>query len=98
MPSITLNSLSDLFATVYHFSVGIAGLAYLGLGLGFLSAAILGARLSDQIYHRVRPFFLLRSLTYPIPKLAARNGGQGKPEMRVPALIFGSFFAPVGLL
>jgi len=71
----------DLFATVYGFSVGIAGLAYLGLGLGFLAATLFGARISDQIYHR----------------LAARNGGQGKPEMRVPALIFGSFFAPIGL-
>ncbi|KAF8138610.1 multidrug resistance protein 4 [Boletus edulis] len=60
----------DLFATVYHFSVGISGLAYLGLDW-----------ISDQIYHR----------------LAARNGGQGKPEMRIPALIFGSFFAPIGL-
>ncbi|KAF8450381.1 major facilitator superfamily domain-containing protein [Boletus edulis BED1] len=71
----------DLFATVYHFSVGISGLAYLGLGLGFCGAALLSAKISDQIYHR----------------LAARNGGQGKPEMRIPALIFGSFFAPIGL-
>jgi hypothetical protein len=31
-------------------------------------------------------------------KLANRNAGQGKPEMRVPALIFGSLFVPVGLL
>ncbi|KAF8558851.1 MFS general substrate transporter [Imleria badia] len=71
----------DLFSTVYHFSVGIGGLAYIGLGVGFLAATIFGAKLSDQIYHR----------------LAARNGGQGKPEMRIPALIFGSFFVPIGL-
>jgi len=30
-------------------------------------------------------------------KLADKNGGVGKPEMRIPALFFGSFFVPVGL-
>lgn len=29
--------------------------------------------------------------------MAAKNGGVGTPEMRVPALVFGSFFVPVGL-
>lgn len=64
-PSVNLNSLSDLFATVYHFSVGTAGLAYIGLGLGFLVATIFGAKISDQIYIRVRARFLLRSWTQP---------------------------------
>ncbi|KAG9317591.1 major facilitator superfamily domain-containing protein [Chiua virens] len=76
---LSRRAISDLFSTVYHFSVGIGGLAYIGLGLGFLIATIFGARISDQIYVR------------------RRNGGQGKPEMRVPTLIFGSFFAPIGL-
>ncbi|KAG5650905.1 hypothetical protein H0H81_010579, partial [Sphagnurus paluster] len=30
-------------------------------------------------------------------QLADKNGGQGKPEMRIPALFFGSFFVPIGL-
>ena len=64
VPSMNANSLSDLFASVYGFSVGIAGLAYLGLGLGFLAATLFGARISDQIYHRVRARFLLRPLTH----------------------------------
>ncbi|KAH7887863.1 multidrug resistance protein 4 [Phlebopus sp. FC_14] len=71
----------DLFTEVYHFSVGVGGLAYIGLGLGFLLATIFGAKISDQIYAH----------------LASKNGGKGKPEMRVPSLIFGSFFVPVGL-
>ncbi|KAG1817711.1 multidrug resistance protein 4 [Suillus subaureus] len=71
-----------LFSEVYHFDIGIGGLAYIGLGVGFISAAIFGAKLSNKIYLH----------------LAAKNGGVGKPEMRVPALIFGSLFAPVGLL
>lgn len=63
-PSMNPNSLSDLFAGVYHFSVGITGLAYLGLGLGFLAATLFGARISDQIYYQVRTRFLLRTLTH----------------------------------
>ncbi|KAG2336185.1 multidrug resistance protein 4 [Suillus weaverae] len=72
----------SLFSEVYHFSIGIGGLTYIGLGVGFISAAIFGAKLSNKIYLH----------------LAAKNGGVGTPEMRVPALIFGSLFAPVGLL
>ncbi|KAG1779708.1 major facilitator superfamily domain-containing protein [Suillus placidus] len=72
----------DLFANVYHFSIGIGGLTYIGVGFGFVVATVFGAKLSDKIY------------IY----LTARNGGRGKPEMRVPALIFGSLFVPVGLL
>lgn len=72
----------SLFSEVYHFSVGVGGLAYIGLGVGFIFAAIFGAKMSNKIYLH----------------LAAKNGGIGKPEMRIPALIFGSLFAPVGLL
>ncbi|KAG2126280.1 major facilitator superfamily domain-containing protein [Suillus clintonianus] len=72
----------NLFSEVYHFSTGISGLTYIGLGFGFISATIFGVKLSGKIYTH----------------LAAKNGGKGKPEMRVPALIFGSLFTPVGLL
>ncbi|KAG2124939.1 major facilitator superfamily domain-containing protein [Suillus cothurnatus] len=71
----------NLFSDVYHFSIGITGLTYIGLGFGFISATIFGVKLSGKIY------------IY----LAAQNGGKGKPEMRMPALLFGSFFVPVGL-
>jgi len=39
-----------LFQEVYHFSIGLSGLAYLGIGVGFLSATIFGVKLSDKIY------------------------------------------------
>ncbi|KAG2132085.1 major facilitator superfamily domain-containing protein [Suillus clintonianus] len=71
----------DLFSNVYHFSIGIGGLPYIGIGVGFLSAAVFGAKICDKTY------------IY----LATQNGGKGKPEMRIPALIFGSLFVPVGL-
>ncbi|CCL99688.1 uncharacterized protein FIBRA_01709 [Fibroporia radiculosa] len=70
-----------LFAGVYHFSTGISGLAYIGLGLGFMVATVIGASVADKIYK----------------SLASKNGGVGKPEMRIPALIFGSLFVPIGL-
>ncbi|KAJ8597731.1 multidrug resistance protein 4 [Rhizopogon salebrosus TDB-379] len=71
-----------LFSEVYHFNTGMSGLAYIGIGFGFVSATVFGVKLSDKMY------------IY----LAAKNGGKGKPEMRVPPLIFGSFFVPVGIL
>ena len=54
MVTMDLSFVSALFADVYHFSVGISGLAYIGLGLGFIAAAIFGAKISDQMYLRVR--------------------------------------------
>lgn len=78
---LMFSTFPTLFSDVYHFNIGIGGLAYIGLGVGFISAAIFGAKLSDKMYTH----------------LAAKNGGIGTPEMRIPALIFGSLFAPVGL-
>ncbi|KAF7433191.1 hypothetical protein PC9H_005140 [Pleurotus ostreatus] len=72
---------ANFFKEAYNFSPGIGGLCYLGLGIGFFIATMFGARIGDQIY----------------ASLSAKNGGVGKPEMRVPALIFGSFFVPIGL-
>ncbi|KAJ7260114.1 multidrug resistance protein 4 [Mycena rebaudengoi] len=71
-----------LFVDTYGFSVGISGLTYLGLGIGFFLASAIGAVINKQFY----------------VKLAERNGGIGKPEFRIPAMIFGSLFVPVGLL
>ncbi|OJA12253.1 hypothetical protein AZE42_04088 [Rhizopogon vesiculosus] len=72
----------DLFTGVYHFSTGLSGVAYFGIGFGFMSATVFGVKLADKIY------------SY----LSAKNGGVGKPEMRIPVLIFGSLFVPVGIL
>ncbi|KAF5390887.1 hypothetical protein D9757_004505 [Collybiopsis confluens] len=71
----------NLFSEIYGFNTGVGGLVYLGLGIGFILATLFGARTADQIYHH----------------LAQKNGGKGKPEMRIPALAFGSLWVPVGL-
>ncbi|KZT20801.1 MFS general substrate transporter [Neolentinus lepideus HHB14362 ss-1] len=78
---LMFSTFPDLFSEVYHFSLGSVGLAYIGLGVGFLLATFFGAWLSDRVY----------------AWFSARNGGVGKPEYRVPALIFGSLWVPIGL-
>ncbi|KAF8887590.1 multidrug resistance protein 4 [Infundibulicybe gibba] len=72
---------ANFFSTTYGFSPGLGGLAYVGLGIGFLLATFFGAKFADQVYQY----------------LAEKSGGKGKPEMRIPALFFGSFFIPIGL-
>ncbi|PPQ99251.1 hypothetical protein CVT24_009296 [Panaeolus cyanescens] len=72
---------AQFFATTYGFRPGVGGLAYLGLGVGFAIATVVGAKSADQIYKH----------------LAQKNGGVAKPEMRIPALFFGSFFVPIGI-
>ena len=46
---------ADFFETTYGFSAGIGGLAYLGLGVGFAIATIVGSKFSDRIYRIVSP-------------------------------------------
>ncbi|KAI0638314.1 multidrug resistance protein 4 [Trametes polyzona] len=71
----------DVFTGIYGFSIGTGGLAYIGLGVGFFLATLFGAYFADEVYAH----------------LVQRNGGKGKPEFRIPALVFGSFFVPVGI-
>jgi len=47
---------AEFFATTYGFRPGVGGLAYLGLGIGFILATVVGAKLGDNIYHQVRSF------------------------------------------
>jgi len=72
---------TDLFSGTYGFGIGTSGLAYLGLGIGFASASVFSVRFSDRMYAYYQ----------------AKNNGVAKPEMRIPALIVGSLFIPVGL-
>ncbi|KAH8916555.1 multidrug resistance protein 4 [Atractiella rhizophila] len=79
---LMFTTFASFFAETYGFKAGVGGLTYLGLGVGFFSAAIFGSKTADQIYN----------------KLASRTpDGKGKPEFRLPALIFGSLFVPIGI-
>lgn len=71
-----------VFQQAYGFSESIVGLTYIGLGIGnFIGLAALGAS-SDRV---------MKALA------AKHNGGKAKPEYRLPPLIYGSPFIPVGL-
>ncbi|KAJ7432311.1 major facilitator superfamily domain-containing protein [Mycena galericulata] len=78
---LMFTTFSTLFSEVYGFNTGTGGLTYIGLGVGFLLATVFSARSANEVYMH----------------LSKKNGGKGEPEMRVPALIFGSLFVPIGL-
>ncbi|KAJ7246604.1 major facilitator superfamily domain-containing protein [Mycena haematopus] len=78
---LMFTTFSTLFSGTYGFNTGTGGLTYLGLGFGFILATGVSAKTANELYN------------YMVKK----NGGQGEPEMRIPALIFGSLFVPVGL-
>ncbi|KAJ5375921.1 hypothetical protein N7509_012807 [Penicillium cosmopolitanum] len=65
----------------YNESIGIGGLNYISLGLGFWCGSQLCAPLNDRIYRRLK----------------ARNNNIGRPEFRVPLLGVAAFLIPAGL-
>ncbi|KAI0195972.1 major facilitator superfamily domain-containing protein [Astrocystis sublimbata] len=66
----------------YGESIGIGGLNYISLGLGFFVGTQACAPAQDRIY----------------AALKKRYGGAGKPEYRVPMMIPGAVLMPVGLI
>jgi MFS family permease len=78
-----LSTFPNLYMKVYGESVGIAGLNYISLGLGFFIGAPLCGKSGDKIYRKLK---------------AKDPRGLGKPEYRMPIVIPFSLFVPVGLL
>ncbi|KAJ5689118.1 hypothetical protein N7462_003510 [Penicillium macrosclerotiorum] len=72
-------TIPSVFKNQYGFSTGLAGLAYLGIGLGFLLGLLANALTNDQL----------------VVKLTQRNNGKFEPEMRLPAMIFYACFLPI---
>jgi multidrug resistance protein len=70
-----------VFAGQYGFSSGEAGLATLGLGIGSTLGCIVCGLAVNAISKH----------------LVAKNGGELKPEYRLPPMIAGAFFIAVGL-
>ncbi|KAJ5991761.1 hypothetical protein N7451_007485 [Penicillium sp. IBT 35674x] len=72
-------TISDVFTSTYGFSVGLSGLAYLGIGIGFIvGLAIMGVT-NDKIMLNLR----------------TKNGGQFEPEMRLPTMIIFACILPI---
>ncbi len=69
-----LTTFTRVFQEQYGFSIGVAGLTYLGLGFGSFIGLILAGKSSDIFYRR----------------LTAKNHGSSKPEFRLPPLFLAS--------
>ncbi|TVY33612.1 Efflux pump [Lachnellula subtilissima] len=78
---LLLTTLTQVFTQTYGFSRGIAGLSYLGLGIGMIVGLVGFSLTSDRRMQR----------------LAAGNGGVMKPEYRFPPMIPSSVLIPAGL-
>jgi hypothetical protein len=78
---LLLATLTPIFQEIYHFGPGVVGLAYLGLGVGFLCGQAVFSIFSDRI----------------LARLAARNGGKMEPEYRLPLSFIGAISIPIAL-
>ncbi|KAL1637025.1 hypothetical protein SLS58_009464 [Diplodia intermedia] len=79
---LLFTTFTAVFSGTYNFSPGAAGLAYLGLGTGFMAGLLFTGLLSDKLALH----------------LAGGSASALKPEHRLPPLVLGAFSVPVGLL
>ena len=78
---LVLSTFPILWTQRYHESIGIGGLNYISLALGFFLGTQICAPMNDKIYGRLK----------------RRNGGNGSPEFRTPLMVPGSILVPCGL-
>ena len=79
---LVLSTFPPLWTDVYHESLGISGLNYISLGLGFWLGAQICGPLNDRIYRQLKNTI---------------GNGTGRPEFRVPLMLPGSLLIPIGL-
>ncbi|CAI7594678.1 unnamed protein product [Penicillium bialowiezense] len=72
-------TISEVFTSQYGFSVGLSGLAYLGIGFGFMAGLAVIAMTNDRL----------------VMKLTKQNGGKFEPEMRLPMMLIFSCIIPI---
>ena len=76
---LIFTTVTGLFIEVYHWNPEVCGLAYLGVGLGFMLGMITVAKTSDPT----------------VVRLTKANGGVYQPEMRLATSLFYAFFIPI---
>ncbi|TFB01740.1 hypothetical protein CCMA1212_006188 [Trichoderma ghanense] len=76
---LLFTTVTEVFQNDYHWSEQISGLAYIGLGLGFVTGQTVFGLFSDRV----------------LVKLKARNNNVFEPEMRLPLTIPFSLFVPI---
>jgi len=76
---LVFTTVPTIFKDQYGFSPEISGLAYIGIGIGFMAGLATVAKLSDPT----------------VVRLTKANGGVFEPEMRLPFCIIFACFIPV---
>jgi len=76
---LLFTTITQVYIDTYGWAPEMTGLAYLGIGIGFLLAIIFVARTSDAT----------------IIRLAKANNGIFEPEMRLPTCVFFGFLMPI---
>jgi MFS family permease len=83
--------LSTVFQQYYSFGANVAGLAFLGVGVGSLSGVILYSLISDRYARK-------KAAEADAAAEAAGTEKEGiKPEYRLPTAPFGAILIPIGL-
>ncbi|KAH7124934.1 major facilitator superfamily domain-containing protein [Dactylonectria estremocensis] len=78
---LLFTALPMVFKSQYGFTTGQVGLSYIGFGIGSTTALGIIGGTSDRITQQ----------------LTKKNGGEAKPEYRLPVMALGSVLVPVGL-
>ncbi|KAK4693464.1 hypothetical protein P7C71_g3938, partial [Lecanoromycetidae sp. Uapishka_2] len=78
---LLLSTFPGLWSNQYHETIGIGGLNYISLGIGFFLGTQVCAPINDRIYRLLKK----------------RNNNTGQPEFRVPLMVPGSCLVPIGL-
>ncbi|KAL8733169.1 MAG: hypothetical protein Q9181_003692, partial [Wetmoreana brouardii] len=87
---LVLATFPSLWSDKYGESIGIGGLNYISLGVGFILRTQVCALLNDAIYRRLR--------ARHSSSTADSNGKKvGRPEFRIPLMIPASYCVPAGL-
>lgn len=72
-------TIPSVFTKTYGFSVGLSGLAYLGIGFGFFGGLAMIAFTNDRM----------------VSAATKKNGGKFEPEMRLPTMIIFACILPI---
>ncbi|KAF5667560.1 major facilitator family transporter [Fusarium heterosporum] len=78
---LLFTAMPSLFEGEYHFSRGSVGLSYLGIGTGSILGLVIAGATSDPM----------------VRYLAKKNGGDVKPEYRLPFMFIACIIIPAGL-
>lgn len=78
---LLFTTITSVYERSYGWNSGIAGLSFLGIGIGMFMGLFAFAATSDRL----------------VAHLIAKNKSERKPEYRLPIMMVGALFVPIGL-